>query len=179
MQHQRVDARRPAGRVAHGDASTLRHPDERDRIQLEVVEQRIEIVQFLIETGRTGGLAEAAPVERDHLEAPFQRRDLRRPHPPVHRPAVNQDHGTPASGDFGNEIALPRPPDHVKTRLALRCATQRSALPRAVAYDTRNAYRFHSRALAMRAPSAIDANFMYVMSGSTGPKPANVLKPQS
>ena len=33
--------------------------------------------------------------------------------------------------------------------------------------------------LAMRAPSAIAANFIYAISGSTGPKPAKVLKPQS
>jgi hypothetical protein len=121
-------------------------------------EQLIDVCNVVFDAGRAGRESEAAPIDRNQSIAAGERRELRPPHVEIERPAVNEQDCRAFSGCAHAQARAP----HIDQRV--HEFIQR--LP-------------HNRRDAMAAPSASDRSLRYVTSGSTGPKPANVPKPQS
>ena len=91
LQHQRYDPVSMLLGIGNGRRARLRHADEVECGQAQMVGEPSDVFGFAHPVRGSGRLAETAAIDRNQGKAVGQRARLHRPHPPVERPAMQQD----------------------------------------------------------------------------------------
>jgi hypothetical protein len=97
LQRQRQQPRGRAPRQRQADAAALRHGDKVKARQPQRIGDAQHVIGFGGKTGGGDRLAKAAAIDTDEGVI-CRQRQLRPPHPPIERPAVQQQHGWPGAG---------------------------------------------------------------------------------
>ena len=180
VENQTGDALRRLQRESQRDARALRHAENGGPLDVQAIHHQCEILDVPLDRGRARREPEAAAIVCDDAPGAAQRVELRRPHVKVERPAVDQEERRPLPCDAHAQTCVRRIDGAFDVLRAGHFEVLRTGWS---AWDG-SARRVdqclpHRRSLAICAPSTSERNLSQATSGSTGPKPAKVPKPQS
>ena len=97
VQNETRNHGRRLARQLQRDASSLRHAEERDSLELQLPAQRTQITDVASQRWVAGREPETAPIEPDDAVGVRQCRSLRIPHLEIQRPTVDQDYRRPCA----------------------------------------------------------------------------------